>query len=102
MLDINASYHCMQFQGKQMNQTWENDKKPSFGPDFGPFGPNAGCYIFFSSKIWLRQSLDVMVSYQHVQYQKKLMIQSWENLVTDGQNDRQPDRLTDIRTIVVS
>ena len=22
-------------------------KKPSFGPDFGPFGPNAGCYFFF-------------------------------------------------------
>ena len=66
------------------------------------FGPNAGCYIFFSSKIWLRQSLDVMVSYQHVQYQKKITIQSWENLVTDGQNDRQPDRLTDSRVIVVS
>ena len=25
-----------------MNQTWENDKKPSFGPDFGRFGPNSG------------------------------------------------------------
>ena len=23
-----------------MNQTWENDKKPSFEPDFGPFGPD--------------------------------------------------------------
>ena len=22
-----------------MNQTWENSKKTSFGPDFGPFGP---------------------------------------------------------------
>ena len=31
--------------------------------------------IFFS-KTWLRQSLDVMVSYHHVQYKKKLMIQS--------------------------
>ena len=40
MLDIVASYHCMQSQGKLMNKTWENDKKPSFGPDFGPFGPN--------------------------------------------------------------
>ena len=26
----------MQFQEKIMNQTWENDKKPSFGPSFGP------------------------------------------------------------------
>ena len=23
-----------------MNQTWENDKKPSFESDFGPFSPN--------------------------------------------------------------
>ena len=42
MLDIVTSYHCMQFQGKLMNQTWENDKKNSFGPDFGPFGTNLG------------------------------------------------------------
>ena len=27
MLDITASYHCMQFQGKLMNQTWDYDKK---------------------------------------------------------------------------
>ena len=39
---------------------------------------------FFFSKIWLCQSLDVMVNYNQVQYQKKLMIKSWENSVTDG------------------
>ena len=49
-------------------------RKSSFGSDF-------------FSKIWLRQSLDIMVSYHHVQYQEKLMIQSWENLVTDRQTD---------------
>ena len=27
MLYIVASYHCMQFQGKLMSQTWEIDKK---------------------------------------------------------------------------
>ena len=27
MLEVVASYHCMEFQGKLMNQTWENDKK---------------------------------------------------------------------------
>ena len=34
MLDINASYHCMQFQGNLMNQTWKNDqkKKTILGP----------------------------------------------------------------------
>ena len=73
-----------------MIQTWENGKKPSFGPDFGPFGQNPGHQIFFS-KIWRRQSLDIMVSYHHVQYQKKLMIQSWENLVTDGRTYRRTD-----------
>ena len=30
--------------------------------------------FFFFSKIWPRQSLDVMHSYHHVQYQKELMI----------------------------
>ena len=43
---------------------------------------------FLFSKIWLRQSLDMMVSYHHVHYQKKLMIQSWESLVTDRQTDK--------------
>ena len=56
-----------------MTQTQENDKKPDFGPDLA--------VNFFFSKTWLYQSLDIMVRYRHVQYQKKL-------LVTDGQTDR--------------
>ena len=36
MLDIIASYDCMQFQGKLMIQTQENGEKPHFGPKFGP------------------------------------------------------------------
>ena len=61
-------------------------KNPSFWPDFGTSGPNLGCqfFFFFFSKIWLRQSLDIMVSYHHVQYHKKLMIQSWKNFATLG------------------
>ena len=47
--------------------------QPHFGPDLGMLG--------------LRQSLDIMISYYHVQYQKKLMIQSSENLVMDGLTD---------------
>ena len=47
--------------------------------------------FFFFSKIWLRQSLDLMLSYHHVQYQEKLMIQSWENLVTDERTDGRTD-----------
>ena len=87
MLEIVARYHCMQFQRKQMNETWENDKKLTFGPNFGAFVQNLGCQNFFS-KIWLCQSLDFMVTYYYVQYQKKLMMQSSKNLVTDGQTDK--------------
>ena len=68
MLDIVASYYYMQFQGKIMKQIRENDKKHIFGPKFG--------HQSFFSKIWLRHSLDIMVSHYHVQYQKILMIQS--------------------------
>ena len=48
MLYIVASYNCMQFQGKLMSQTWENDKKPSFASNFGSFGTNLGAKTFFS------------------------------------------------------
>ena len=41
-----------------MIQTQENDKKPHFGPDLGMLGLNSGREFLFSSKIWLRQSLD--------------------------------------------
>ena len=47
MLGINTSYHFKLYQGKLMNQTWENDKKPGFGPDFGIFGPYLGPKNFF-------------------------------------------------------
>ena len=49
-----------------MNETWENGKKSSFGRNFGSFGPNSGRQIFFK-KIWLSQSLDIMVNYHHAQ-----------------------------------
>ena len=53
----------------------KNGEKPHFGFDLPTFGPNSGrqifFFFFFSSKIWLRQSLDIMVSYHHVQYKKK-------------------------------
>ena len=90
ILYIVASYHCMLFQGKLMNQPWENGRKPSFGPNAGPFGPNLGSQFFFS-KIWLHQSPDVMVSCHHVRYQKRLTIQSWENLVMDRQTNGKTD-----------
>ena len=32
-----------------MNQNWENCKKPSFRPNFGPFSPNLAANIFFKN-----------------------------------------------------
>ena len=69
-----------------MKQIWENDKNPSFRTNFDSFGANLGHQNFFS-KIWLPQSLDIMVSYHHVQYQKQLIIQLWQKLVTDGETN---------------
>ena len=77
-------------------------QEPCFGPDFGPFDPNLGRQIFYS-KIWLRQSLDIMIRYHHVQYEKKLMIHNWETWWrTDGRMDGRADRRTDRRTRVIS
>ena len=28
-----------------MNETWKNDKKSNFSPDFGPFDPHLGLQI---------------------------------------------------------
>ena len=50
-LDIVSSYHPMQCKGKLMNQTWENNKKHNFGPDFGLFSPNSDPKIFLAGFI---------------------------------------------------
>ena len=72
MLEIVASYNCIQFQEKLMNQTWENGKKPSFKPDFGPFGPNLGPKTFFRG-FHLYWMLYIAASYHCMQFQGKLM-----------------------------
>ena len=71
MSDIVVGYHLMHFQGKRIIQTQENGEKPNFGPDLGVLGLKSGRQTSF-----LRQSLDVIVNYHHVQHQKNLMIQS--------------------------
>ena len=45
MLDIVASYRRMQFQ-VNLFQNQENSKKPHFGPDLGPLGPNLDRQLF--------------------------------------------------------
>ena len=41
----------MQFKGKLVSHTWENDKKPEYETNFGPFGRNLGPQFFFVSFI---------------------------------------------------
>ena len=76
----------MQLQGKRMIQTQKNSKKPHFGLK----GPNQGNQIFYS-KIWLCQSLEIIVSYHHVKYQKKTNGPIFRKF-SDGRMDRQMDR----------
>ena len=45
-----TSCHSIQFHGQLMIQTQENGKKPHFGPDLGPSGPNSGHQGFFPQK----------------------------------------------------
>ena len=49
LLSIVPSYYRMQFKVKLMIEAWENDKKPNFGPDFGPFAPKLSSQNFFES-----------------------------------------------------
>ena len=81
----------MQFQGKLINLS-KMIKNLVLGPILAHLAKiPVTNFSFFFSKIWLRQSLDIMVSNHHAQYQKKPMIQSWESLVTDGRTDGQTD-----------
>ena len=47
MLEIVASYHCMQFEEKPMIQTQENDKKPHSGPNLGQLNQIWTAIFFF-------------------------------------------------------
>ena len=47
MLYIVVSYHCMQFQGKVMNQTWKNGKKLVLSTILAPSAQIWAPKIFF-------------------------------------------------------
>ena len=53
-------------------------KKTNLWPNFGLFGPNLGPKIFFHG-IHLLQMLEIVASYHCMQFQGKLMNQTWEN-----------------------
>ena len=67
-------YYRMQFQRKRMIQTKENDTKHHSGPDLTRCVQIRASLFFL--KIWLCQSVDIIVSYHHIQYQKKQLIQN--------------------------
>ena len=59
---------------------------------FGSIVPKFGLLIFFL--IWLRQSLDIMVSYHHVKISEETndpIMRKFSHEKIDGQTDRQTD-----------
>ena len=61
-----------------MNQTWQNGKKPSFRTDVGPFA-QIWLKILFFHGFYRYYMLDILASYHCMQFQGKLMNQTWEN-----------------------
>ena len=78
MLDIIANYHYMQFQGKLMNQTWENSKKIALGPILAQIWT---ARIFFQKSGFVSRWYHGQLSSCTIS--EKKLIQSWENVVTD-------------------
>ena len=62
-------------------------------PHLAQIGAANFFFLFLFSKIWLRQSLDVIVRYHHVQYQKKINDPILRKL-SDGRTDGRTDRRT--------
>ena len=79
-----------------MIQTKENGKKPHFGPDFGLLDLNSDRENIFS-KMWFRQSLDIMVSYHDTISEKTNdpILRKLSDGQTDGWTDGLRGRLTD-------
>ena len=61
-----------------MNQTWENDQKTNFGPGFGPFWSRVGPKFFFHG-FYFYKVLCIVASYHCMQFEGKLMNQTWKN-----------------------
>ena len=82
-----------------MNQTWENGKKPSFEPDFGPYGPNSGCqfFFFFFQNSGSANSWSAIIMYNIRKNNDPIL-----RKLSDGPRDRQADGQTDRWTRVIS
>ena len=76
------THQCAKNQKKLMIKSRENPEKPYFWAILGPFYPKFAKNFFFL-KIGLRHIWGFMVTHLCAKNQKKLMNQSWENLITD-------------------
>ena len=73
---------------KKTKKKKKKKKKKDLGLILAHFSQiRAAKLIFFSSKIWLSRSLDIMASYHRVQYQKKTNDPILRKL-SDGRTDR--------------
>ena len=92
MLDIVASYHCMQFQGKLMIQTQEDGKKPYLGPDLARWARIWAANFFFF------KNLALSVTRYHGQLSSCTKSEKSNDpflrKLSDGQTDGRTDRLT--------
>ena len=79
----------MQLEGKLMNQTSKNDKKPSFGSNFDPFGPNSGRQNFFF------KNLASSVTRHHGQLSSCTISEKTNDPILRKLSDRRTDRQTD-------
>ena len=71
-----------------MNQTSENGKKPSFGPNFGPFCPIRATFFFF---FFFQKLLASSVTRYHGQLSSCTISEKTDNLIltklSDGRTD---------------
>ena len=70
-----------------MIHTLKNGKKRHLAPDLSRRAQIRTAIFFFLQKIRLRQSLDIMNSFHHVQYQKKTSYPILREF-SDGRTDR--------------
>ena len=78
MLYIVASYHWMQFQGKLTNETWENFKNVVLGWILVLLAKIRD-HKKFIRRFYIHSMLDIIASYQCMQFQGKLMNQTLES-----------------------
>ena len=91
MLDIVASYHCMQFQVKHMIQLNKVAKKTHFGLNLGPLVPDLG------HKIFIFRNLAPSVTRCHGQLSSCTISKKSNDPILRKFGDRHTDEQTDGR-----